>query len=415
MKKSFDNRSMNTDGTPSRLVFALEHHFHRDEAGNIYSEDETCSDAFLSRYLDVFDHVTVVARVFDGKPSNGKPIRNGNITFIPLPGYIGPEQYIANIFTIKRLMQEAYHPESVFILRVPGPVETLVWKELKKRGHPYALEVIGDPYDVLGPGTRKHPLRAFFRWRFTRELVAQCKGAAAVSYVTKHTLQKRYKASEGAYETHYSSVELPPDAFVFEPRKIYGTKRPYRIVTVGTLANYTKAPDVMIDAVKASVSDGTDCALTFIGDGPCRPELERRARQTGLNGRIVFKGRLNAGASVRNELDRADLFILPSRTEGLPRALLEAMARALPCIGSDVGGIPEILPPEDRVVPGSVRGLADKIREVLNSPERMAAMSVRNLETARQYGAEILRKRRLAFYTKIKERTEEWLGSHRTP
>ena len=127
-----------------------------------------------------------------------------------------------------------------------------------------------------------------------------------------------------------------------------------------------------------------------------------------------FLGQLSAGEAVRALLDAADLFLLPSRTEGLPRAMIEAMARALPCIGSTVGGIPELLAPEDMVPPGDAGALARKIREVVTDPERMCLMSARNLEVAREYRDDLLRERRTAFYRHVRTQTEQWLqhGAH---
>src|SRR5207253_6445170 len=116
-----------------------------------------------------------------------------------------------------------------------------------------------------------------------------------------------------------------------------------------------------------------------------RSELESRANAAGLNGAARFRGQLASPDAVRAELDRADLFVLPSRQEGLPRAMLEAMARGLPCIGSTVGGIPELLPAEDLVPPGDASALTQKIHDVLGDPQRMARMSARNLEKAREY------------------------------
>ena len=118
---------------------------------------------------------------------------------------------------------------------------------------------------------------------------------------------------------------------------------------------------------------------------------------------MCFAGRLPAGDAVRAALDRADLFVLPSRTEGLPKALLEAQARGLPCLASDVGGIPELLPSEDLVPAGNVAALARKMREVLAAPQRRQAMAARNLAQAREYHANTLCVRRRAFYEAVRD------------
>ena len=121
---------------------------------------------------------------------------------------------------------------------------------------------------------------------------------------------------------------------------------------MGTLEQLYKAPDVLLDAVGQCFRQGLDLELVWIGGGQYQQQLEARAKELGLSPRVRFLGQLPAGDAVRGELDRADLFVLPSRQEGLPRAMLEAMARGLPCIGSTVGGIPELLPAEDLVPPG---------------------------------------------------------------
>jgi len=93
--------------------------------------------------------------------------------------------------------------------------------------------------------------------------------------------------------------------------------------------------------------------------------------------------------------------------------MVEAMARGLPCIGSTVGGIPELLAPEDMVPPGDVTALANKIREVVTDPERIARMSARNLEKAKEYREEVLYERRKKFYRYVPEVTEEWLKAQK--
>ena len=179
------------------------------------------------------------------------------------------------------------------------------------------------------------------------------------------------------------------------------------------MAQLYKAPDVLIDAVAACVQEGIDLKLTLIGDGKHRSELEARAKSLGLGERVSFLGQLCGGDAVIAQLDLADLFVLPSHQEGLPRAMVEAMARSLPCIGSTVGGIPELLPSEDLVPPGDVVALASKIREVVTDSERMARMSARNLETAKEYRDEVLSDRRNQFYRYVREMTEKWLREKR--
>jgi len=102
-------------------------------------------------------------------------------------------------------------------------------------------------------------------------------------------------------------------------------------------------------------------------------------------------------------LDSVDIFLMPSRAEAFGRALLEAMARGCPCIGSNVGGIPELLAADDLVPPNDPEALARKIMEVTADPERMKAMSARNLSRAKEFDPEVLRNTRLAFYQYVKD------------
>ncbi len=182
-----------------------------------------------------------------------------------------------------------------------------------------------------------------------------------------------------------------------------------RLILVGSLEQYYKAPDVIIAALAQLIEDGHNLELVIVGDGKYRKDFQELAQSLGVGNRVFFRGMLPAGQAVRDELDAADLFVLPSRTEGLPRAMIEAMARGLPCIGSTVGGIPELLPAEDMVPPGDVSALAQKIREVILAPGRMQAMSERNLNKALEYHADILQKRRHEFYVQIRREPKHGL------
>jgi glycosyltransferase involved in cell wall biosynthesis len=304
---------------------------------------------------------------------------------------------------IRQALRQSIASDDAVILRAPGTLASCLQPYLQKAGHPYAVEVVGDPYDVFAPGAVKHPLRPVFRRLFSRHLRRQCNNAQACSYVTEKMLQLRYPPGKGSFSTHYSSIELPPEAIAKTARQLGPNKKRLSIIHVGTFSQLYKAPDVLIDAVARCVQKGMDLQLMMIGDGQLRSFLESRPASRKLGSRLSFLGRLPAGKAIRDELDKAGLFVLPSRQEGLPRATIEAMARGLPCIGSTVGGFPELLADEDLVPPGDIAALAQKIQEVLTDRDRMRHMSCRNLEKAKEYGSDVLQARRTAFYQYIKE------------
>ena len=394
-----------------KLVFTFEHRFSVTPDGKIWTP-RAYGEFFWRRYLEVFDQVQVVARVGEVMevPSNYERADSEYVTFNLLPCYIGPAQFLQNIRKIRKRLRVSYTDEASFIVR-PGVLGTLMLRELQKRDHPYGVETINDPRDAFAPGVIIHPFRPFFRWWFSRNLVNQCAEADATLYVTENALQRRYPCP--GFSIGVSDVSLTEDAIVDVPRRYPRSEGMLTIVYVGTLAQLYKAPHILIDAAASCVREGLNLQLRMVGDGKYRGELERKAKDLGLADRIIFLGQLKAGAQVREQLDNADLFVLPSYTEGMPRAMLEAMARGLPCIGSTVGGVPELLPAEDMVSPGNAQELARKIQDVLGDPNRLSRMSERNLEKVHAYSDQILHDRRLAFIQYMHDVTESWLsGEH---
>jgi glycosyltransferase involved in cell wall biosynthesis len=81
------------------------------------------------------------------------------------------------------------------------------------------------------------------------------------------------------------------------------------------------------------------------------------------------------------------------------------MARGLPCIGTNVGGLPELLHPRDLVPPKDAGALAAKIEVVLSDENSLREMAQQSLEKAKEYNADKLNRRRIEFYKKVAERT----------
>jgi len=268
---------------------------------------------------------------------------------------------------------------------------------------------VADPWDALGPGSLPSLFRPVFRRAGTRELKIMCAGAAAIHYVTESVLQKRYPAAPDAYTIAYPNASTDSAfacAAILQERfaRVIPSKRT-RIGFIGSLAQMYKGPDVLLRAFSFCRSRGHALQLVIVGDGRYAERMKVLAKELGV-GDTLFVPRLPFGKPIFDFLDSVDLFVMPSRAEGLPRALVEAMARGCPCIGSNVGGIPELLAPEDLVPPNDPEALAQKIMEVTADPTRMKEMSERNLARAKQYDPEVLRQARLAFYRYVRDHSE---------
>jgi glycosyltransferase involved in cell wall biosynthesis len=154
------------------------------------------------------------------------------------------------------------------------------------------------------------------------------------------------------------------------------------IGTVGSLYP-VKGHKYLIDAAPSVLGRFPQAVFLIVGQGGLREELEAHAKRLGVAGHLRFLGHRE---DVRNLLSIYDIFVLPSLSEGMPLALLEAMAGGVPAVATRVGGVPEVL--EDGktglvVPPGDSRALADSITTLLEHPPLAKELS----EAARQMAA----------------------------
>jgi len=404
-----------------RLLVATDHRFLRLPDGCVFvAQPSVAKYALWQPYTEVFEEVVILARVrdWDGPLPPSARADGPGISFCPLPEYSGPGGYLRRLGSLKELVKAAVHNSDAYIFRVPGSIGFLAWKEVKRLGRSYGVQVIGDPWDLLAPGTGTGMLRPLARWVWTRNVRQLCREASAVAYVTREALQRAYPPDKHAFTTYFSNVELRGgwiDRTGLESRtrriqqlsSIQSQKGgAIRLGTIGTLARLYKGPDVLLRAFARCRERGLNIHLDLVGDGVYQSKLEALSTDLGIGESAHFLGALPPGQAIYSFLDGLDLFVLASRQEGLPRAMIEAMARGCPCIGTEVGGIPELLPPEDLVPPNNIEALARKIVEVLSDPGRMERMARRNWENAREYLPETLAKRRREFYQKVREFAE---------
>lgn len=198
---------------------------------------------------------------------------------------------------------------------------------------------------------------------------------------------------------------LPPqgvDVEVFYPRRPSHDRDegPFTAAYVGRLVP-EKGVDVLLDALAMTEAP---CRLLIIGDGPCRGALEARVGTRGLEERVRFTGAMSP-MELAEHLRSADALVLPSRStpvwkEQFGRALIEAMACALPVIGSDSGAIPEVVGDAGLIFPeGDAAALAECLDRLAASPELCVDLGESGrLRVSRMYSQERVAARTAAFY-----------------
>lgn len=356
--------------------------------------------SFAQHFLDTFDEVTIVGRLFPIDDPTALPVCGPKVNFVALPAYSGPEQFLGALpriaATFGRLLKDR---DATFLIRVPGGVSTIFSVMAALCGRDFAVECTADTADQLSKGAVRHPLRRLFQWMSVRLVRWQCKRAAVTTYVTQSALQRRYPPGNPDRSHYWTDIVLADSAYLTAAREksSFNTACP-TLLSVGMMFQLYKGQDTLLEAAKICIESGMDLRVRFVGDGPYRATLEQLASSLGLSEKITFVGKLTGGEPVREEIDRSDLFVMPSRQEGLPRALLEAMARGAACITSNVGGIPELMTDEDMVPANDPAALASALLRVAQDPAELERRSARNLRRARDYHYQIVRQRRSAFY-----------------
>jgi len=140
------------------------------------------------------------------------------------------------------------------------------------------------------------------------------------------------------------------------------------LVCVANLRS-AKGHEVLLDAAHLLKEEGVPFSLWLAGDGDLRPEVEAKVRALDLGQHVRLLGRR---ADIPDILADADVFVLASHWEGMPGAIMEAMAARLPVVATRVGGIPELVVEGETgflVPPGDAAALAAALKRLLGDPD----------------------------------------------
>ena len=367
------------------LAVLIQERIERTPDGNFWVQSPS-DYRYYSQFQDVFPMVRILARTSNvNEPSRAASRLDGaGVGVMPLTDIRGLGSTLFNLRLYRHQLSIGFEGCQAAILRVPFFLSDLATIIIKKMGIPFGADVVGDSWDALSSGSGiGGALRPVMRRVFRSTQRRTCCRATCARYVTRRALQIRYPCPGPQFAS--SDAMLGPDAFAVETRPFPRT-RPLHLISVGTLETLYKAPDIQIESVRLLRDMGIDVRLTLVGDGKRRDELKALAVKRGVDDAVVFKGRLPPGQAIREELDKAHIFIMPSLAEGLPRSLLEAMARGMPCVGTSVGGIVELLPETDLVPPRNAKALANRIAEIAKDQSWWVRSANHNLTVSRDYG-----------------------------
>ena len=371
--------------------------------GNYYSQ--IYDNNFWVRYLNVFDGVVVVARAkkikkIEDIPNGYKVNDIKNVEFNMLPNYKGLFFSILSMPYLLVFILNVIRKSDKNILRLPGIISIVAGFFAVFFKKDFAVELVGDPYDVFGSGGVGGGFSKILQYIFTKFTKFGCYYAKSVAYVTKTKMQDRYPANSKAQTTHYSSIALPANLILKEKNIMNFNDGVFNLLMVGSMDQMYKGFDVMLAALHQIKPKYPNIVVHIIGGGKYRSKLDAMVLEFDLVNNVNFLGFLSRD-SVFIEMDKSDLFVMPSRTEGLPRALIEAMARGLPAIGSNVGGIPELLSKNYIFESENVEQLAALLVRVIPNQDLRKAMSKENIAKSWDYEETELQSRREMFYKSL--------------
>ena len=376
-----------------KLLFIHDHKFPK------YKDKYFCSygfdDKFCNRYINNFETFKVMAchTKVKGNEKEFSDMVKDKVSFTTFGS-------IKDIFrkNIRQKIEEEIKQCECTIVRLPSFIGIISLKYIKKLNKPYLIEMVGCPWDALWNHSIAGKFLAPIMYLLCKN---EIKKAPYVVYVTNEFLQNRYPTKGKSIPC--SNVMLPQnDEYILQNRlnKIRNNSYNKKIIigTCATVGSRYKGQQNIIRALDILKKKGYEVEYQLVGGGD-NSYLKNIAKKYNVYDNIRFIGTL-AHDEVFEWLDSIDIYVQPSLTEGLPRALVEALNRGCPAIGSNAGGIPELLGEENIYSKKSYKLFVDVFERVNLNKEKLA---IKNFEKAKEYEKDKLENRRTEFFNLFKQ------------
>ncbi|MEK3992339.1 glycosyltransferase [Robertmurraya sp. FSL R5-0851] len=389
-----------------KLLFVYESlRVFEDKEGNYYTG---WSQKIWDRYLNTFDNMSMICRkdtkIYEYEFANNhfELLDKDRIKFIEIPDLHSSLKSYLNKKTrlnlYKKIEQEVKASDYI-IVRLPNKISVMTINLAKKYNKPFLVEVVGCAWDSLWNHSYKGKILAFSNYMSMKKAL---KSAPYALYVTNEFLQQRYLCDGKTIGV--SDVTLPElDERVLQNRilKVNTLKdlQPIIIGTLGAINVKYKGQEYVIKAISKLKKKGYNFEYHIAGGGD-NSYLKSIAEKYDVLDQVKFLGAL-PHEDVFQYLDNLDVYIQPSKTEGLPRALVEAMSRACPVLGSRVGGIPELVNEDFTFNNGSVSEICKLLKKI--DKQTLKKEALRSFEKAKVYENSYLDKRRTSFFEEFIE------------
>lgn len=365
--------------------------------GAIYGDQKNIN--VILRYLKYFDRIEIIARKTNKEsimPRIKVELPSEKVSFNLYDDMTGGLDYFRHTKDFKNVLNKTINNVDLVLCWAEWKSNYVV-RTSKKNNKKSVVYVGGCNRDILR--SSKSLIRkfaSFFMYYSNRKAI---KNSDYVHYVTHTELQKRYPTNGKSLAASYVNVNLDiPQEIIDRRYNRYYEKRVLRLGLIGYL-NEVKGIDT---AIKAASHLNFNFELRILGGG--NPEkFKKLAYDYGVSDKIHFEGTLPPGPAVLEWLDSVDIYIQPSRTEGLPRATIEAMSRGCPVITSDAMGLIEITDNKYIHSANDHLKLSILLNELANNNKELIQQSKRSFNISKRYNRANLDKKIDLFFEMIKD------------
>jgi glycosyltransferase involved in cell wall biosynthesis len=378
-----------------KTIFFHDHIITRKE-GILYSTGGL-NKKVINRYIKIFNNFSLGTRSNSDRDIDKLSVIGSSeiIKFVPIPNLATLN--IRNYRTAIRIIQEEIIKNNVIIVRLPSIIGFVATYYAKSKGKILITELVGCPWDSYSNYSLKGYVIAGPFYLLTKYFI---RNSTNVLYVTKNFLQKKYPTkAQNIIDCSDVELEVAKEVLKIRLKKNKSIDNPLILGMIGSLEAPYKGFDTALKAIsKLETESSRQIILEIVGGGN-PATVEKLIAKLGLGNNVAIKGSLPYPDGIFNWLDNVDIFLQPSRVEGLPRALVEAMSRGCACIGSEVGGIPELIPTGFLIKKNDSNKLAELILKLKDEKTRKEH-SILCFNKAIEYDKSILDKKRNEFYQK---------------